>query len=243
MPTLYHVTKKNLLTKILKEGLRPSLGNNGLLCDEDANTLWLCPLESVPSWCILLQGDVVIRVDGFPDKNIMGHRSYTEYEEYWTNEGIPAARLSVTDPPTKQELHEVMRHLTRNYLHFMSHDCIAMIRADESWEGTDEVDKVAEYTLKNLEIIKRLDFSVNSQETYRKEILRISNDECGFTFSDYYYPGCDPEEYPDAGRRCFERIVNLPGKLGEAGRQYGAFIRKTFSDVVLYPTDIGGYCR
>lgn len=243
MLTLYHTTKKELLPGIMKDGLKPAVRDNAMLCDEDENVVWLCPEGSIPIWYILLKNDTVIRINGMPDDEVTGHRAYTGYDEYWTDKEIPASRLSLVNLPTRQELHEAMQYLTKGYMHIMSYDCIALIRADESWDGPDRVAKIAEYTLKNLEIIKRLDFSVNSQETYRKEILRISNDECGFTFSDYYYPGCDPGKYPDAGRRCFERIANLPGKLGDAGRQYSAFIRKTFSDAVLYPTDIGGYCR
>lgn len=242
MLTLYHTTKKELLPGIMKNGLRPMLGSDALLCNEDSKSIWLCPKESIPFWCILLKNDTVLRIDRIPDDKLTGHASYTGYEEYWTDDKIPAACLSISDQPTPQELHGTMQILTKDFIDFMSHDCITLIRADESWDGPEKIDRTAKNVLNNLEIIKRLDFSVNDQETYRKEVLRISNDECGFTFSDYYYPGCDHGKYPDAGRRCFEHIANLPGKLGEAGRQYGAFIRKTFNDAVLYPTDIGGYC-
>lgn len=61
-PYLYHLTNKNLLSNILKEGLVPNIGISSKMADEPEPAIFLCDNNSLPYWQILLDRDILLKI-------------------------------------------------------------------------------------------------------------------------------------------------------------------------------------
>lgn len=58
----YHVTTKDKLEAIQREGLLPKIGSSSLLAGETEAAVYLCSYKGIAYWSIVLDAPVVLKV-------------------------------------------------------------------------------------------------------------------------------------------------------------------------------------
>lgn len=184
---LYHITTKEALPEILKNGLKPMIGNNSQLVDESIPAVYLCRHKDVPYWRILLDKSVVLKIDisYFTAKELDDiFFSYELYAEYVYRKEIPPHIISRCYIPLQQE--RQMRDLCMGYLHRVSYLTVVAARYytdNDMWRyASIDVKNMIDETLK---ILKRLDYSVCEKSDIRNE-LRTAAEYGEWTFDDLY---------------------------------------------------------
>jgi hypothetical protein len=87
---LYHVTKNENLSSIMKDGIVKQIGDNSKLNDETELSVYLCEEDEVDIWKILLNGDVVIKVNtDYLDEDYLEKVDYSAYSEIIYGKNIP----------------------------------------------------------------------------------------------------------------------------------------------------------
>lgn len=89
---LYHLTDKKNLDSILSNGLIPQIGPTSKLMGEERNTVFLCEEKDIGKWRIILDKNVLLRIDGI-DESGLTKTSYSEYDEYAYDRPILPANI------------------------------------------------------------------------------------------------------------------------------------------------------
>lgn len=63
MRYLYHLTDTNTAKRILQEGLKPLIGERSRIVEEEEARIYLSDKKSIPYWKILLEKNVLLRID------------------------------------------------------------------------------------------------------------------------------------------------------------------------------------
>lgn len=195
MATYFHITKPENVADICNEGLKPCNGaNSEAICDERPPRISLCSQKSIDAWCILLDADMVIRVNlpkGFPvtlADNTEGS------DEYITEQPIPAKYI------TKKYKHkpsqEVLDDLRENYMDCLSYFCVMCARyytPESEWRNDAELAETLKYDIKTygeciLPVIPKLKYQEMTKED-KCRILREIGDSGSYSFCDEYVPG------------------------------------------------------
>lgn len=248
----YHVTTKDNVPAIMKDGLIPGKGSNSANAGEQDHAIYLAPSDSVPHWFILTGSDTVLKIDrkGL-QSSVTGSVTYGEhgrqYDEIRAAASIPPKWISISENPSKEELDDAMRSLAVNYLYMLSHMCYAALVME--WTllhgNTDEdmAENLADSIMSNLDILSRIDFSILSQEEMARHIQHYSNDECFVTFADSYFDRDRNPDIPDAGKRCWEHLANVQiEQLKDACLALNQFIEKEIPAYVRWLPGTGGFC-
>ena len=227
----YHITDEKHLPEILKNGLKPMIGENSSLVGETDPTIYLCRHKDVPYWKILLGKTVVLQIK---DLNVADddHCQYHHYDEYLYRETIPAYKIKRVYFPTPSS--NVMKNLCLSYI--SSFNQCAEIAAryynmhDEE-ECYDECYEEFDASLNCcLAVTERLDYSVLTTREIRKE-LREWGDYGAYTFVDRYL---------DTGKRLYQQLVLYPNDEFEKKRKaLHHYIAKTFRGCL--DVNIGGW--
>lgn len=189
---IYHVTKKENVESIMKNGLIPQIGKNSILVGEAKPYIFLCEKESIPFWKILLEGDVVLEIkdrdDGYSEY-IEGY-SFATCREYNACDVISPNRISVYSKRTPVRKSH-MRRLSRTELTDISYIVLQVIKwYDNYYDGQFRKEhSLSDITLniRSLRtVLQRIDFSVLSNKEKNEELKELG--ESGeFTFADVYF--------------------------------------------------------
>ena len=192
MHKLYHLTEKENVEKILKEGLIPQIGKNSELVEETEPCIYMSRRQDVPYWALILNRYEVlcITVDDilFDD---LDEYNYANYKEYIYRLPIPASSIRKSNLSTVLA-HDKYKNVLLSYLHDISEVCVNFAKYIAYYD-TDEL-----YAKQNLEcaelcinafkmIIPRLDYSHISTKELYDELIDMG--ESGM------YTLCDTYDY------------------------------------------------
>lgn len=223
---LYHLCDNEDLENILKEGLVPKKGPNSRLCYEPNFSIYLCDYKSIPYWSILLDKERILKVDKISHNSLERYK-YSGYNEYLYHKKIEPSKIRVFEKQIDKK--EAMHELCINYLYQISDITCNIARF---YNNFSDFESILAPDLKRINtILNRLDYSVCSDEEIKK-ILIQDGEEGEYTFADTYL---------DTDKRLWSQLIEYPEDgLSELRKELYDFIKRTFSDDVLY-CDTGGW--
>ena len=144
---------------ILQKGLKPLIGENSKLCEENEPAIYLCKREDLPYWRILLDRNVPICVN-------------------LTKEQVKLSRCRVVT-------NEAMKNLCISYIYKMGNICSAVIRYyytnSKDTNQCQYLKKILKCTLQSL---SQLDYTSLTQKEIMSTI--IDSGDGSFAFTDHY---------------------------------------------------------
>lgn len=224
----FHITERNRIDKILKEGIIPSIGENSKTALEKEPLICLCDETSLPMWMITLgrKNEDVIEVDAGDLVSEPDYSGAAEHAEYRLKERIAPSRLRRAEDVVSQEEYDAaMKQMCIDNLYTVSHLCLMCAqyyRRDEE-KDPEEIEDMLSLLQIQTAVLERLDYiSVSRQEL--KEKLREHGESGYNTYDDFW---CDtkyklhqmltryPEDSLAAARKRFRRAINrqLKGTL------------------------------
>ncbi len=249
----YHVTTKDKLDAIMKEGLKPTIGKNSASVNEDEPAIYLSNRRDIPYWSILLRTDTVLKIDSRGIDLDEWSWTYDNYEEFRTHKPISPQWITKSSRPNKAESFAAMRDLAKSYIYTLSYMCFAAIRTEWSWlnddlsaEGETRVIEAAKTIAgditANLEIMSYIDFGTITQREIARVVRKHSNDACYITFADSYFSKDSDPDVPDAGKRCWQHLANIEmEEMKDACLELHKFIKKVIPPYVRRLPGIGGF--
>ena len=233
MQKFYHVTKKEYLETILKNGLKPSIGDNSLLAQEDTPRIYLCAYDDIPYWKILLNADVVLEISNL-DRDFDGTYEYEYYSEYITTISIPAEHITVMDYTI--DTTEYMQTLCIDVLHRLSTYLMRCAQYyDREKDIVDNADEIYD-ALKQLSrlyvmTLPRLNYQTCDTKLIESELRYRAEDCCEYTL-------CD--EYHNTGERLWTQVKYYPkDDLYDSNMRIYEYIRNNLADKL--EIDTGGW--
>lgn len=249
----YHVTTKDKLPDIMKDGLKPMVGENASAVNEEEPAVYLCRRRDIPYWLVLTNGNTVLKIDRHGLNLPLKSWAYDNYEEYTTDKGIDPKWISRTPFPGRHDRLEAMRDLARSHVYALSYMCFSALRTEWQWltdnlseeaeaELINDAKVIAEDITINIGIMSRIDFTAISQQEIAKIVRGHSNNDCYVTFADSYFNKDLNPDIPDAGKRCWQHLANveLP-ELKDACLKLHKFIKKVIPPYVRRLPGIGGF--
>lgn len=192
---LYHLTDEASLKNILRNGLEPRLGDNSRFIRDDRKGVFLCDLDSIPYWEILLDRHVILAVDEEPD--IEDEIVYSGYREYYMRGVIPPEKISVINNNISDaDRREAMRALCSGHLISMSVFTLDCARFYNNNSSLSEYDIWLQGEALSA-VLTRLDYNCAGQEEWR-DYLKIYGEQGEYTF-------CD--EYCRTGKRLWQQLI------------------------------------
>ncbi len=216
MKTLYHVTKKEKLKEIMKEGLKPQIGENSALCFEQEPSVYLCDRKSAVYWAIMLDADTVIRVQHDFAEGEVEEYQHSSVKEYITSVVIPSECLKRDyGVITEKSRAKAMRELCEDYIHGLSYICTEYARYyTNDGHGTYMSkylhDYLASATRATIKVMENLDYSVMPPAEIRS-LLREIGENGGYTYDD---------KYMDSGFRLYQMLRRYPSDDLEIFRKH-----------------------
>lgn len=184
---LYHLTNKENLPSIFKNGLELRIGHNSKQVHEEKPLLCLCRYRDLPYWKTILGESTVLRVK--VDITQCEKYDYAYYSEFLCKQKIKPENIQKVYTPKANK--KQMQELCVNYLYALSQLTLKAARYYTYIDGDDkeltaERKESFEIILDGMmAVIKNLDYSVVSQEELGKKLREIG-DEGLYTFLDYY---------------------------------------------------------
>lgn len=213
---LYHLTSKENIPSILKEGLKPSVGKNSKKANDNKPSLYLCEYEDIEYWQIILGYDSLLKVK-VDDKDSCNKFEYSTYSEFIYEDTIAPDKIEVIplNPPSQYKYEKLLL----SYLNTISTACIYC--ADYySREYTNLKEDIVLNAINTVRIVgDKLDY--NKIDTYkiRKELKEIG-EEGYYTFLDMYL---------NTGKKLWEQLIYYPcDNLKEPREWLYNFINKNF---------------
>lgn len=187
---LYHVTDLQRLQLILQQGLKPGNGENCIMTSEkNKGCLFLCGLQDVPYWSILLGKDKVVRVNTTRlNEEDFEYFNYGKYGEWFTKKpiGFEYTNLSSMFIPKTDPMNE----LCEGYVFTLSDLIVFMTKVGTYPDGyANAVKRITHDANSILNVMEnRLDFSYIS-DLYICNKLEQYGDEGEYTMCDMYCVG------------------------------------------------------
>lgn len=190
MKTLYHVTQKGKIEEIMKEGLKPQIGENAAFCLEHEPLVYMCDRKSVPYWAIMLGADAVLEVQYDFKEGELEEYQHTSVNECVTSLVIPPECLKEDRGViTEESRSKAMRSLCEDYIYGLSHICERCACYYTRWYSTymdvELHDYLAVTTRATIRVMENLDYSVMPPAEIRK-LLREAADNGEYTYDDRY---------------------------------------------------------
>lgn len=211
----YHLTSKENAAKILKDGLKPMLGENSMLVSEERPAIYLCKRKDLPYWKILLKREVILQVeesDGMQIERI----DYGEYSEYLCSTEIPAEKIKRVY--IKMDSIQAMKDLCLSYIITFSR-CTEIAARHYNYPDQDYGAELEELLDCSLAAALNLDYSVLSRREIKNELINHGDNGC-YTFLDTYL---------DDDVRMYEQLVRYPeDKFAEKRAKLYQYIKKAF---------------
>ncbi len=234
---LYHLTTKESLSPIKADGLKPMIGPNSKLCNEQKEVIYLCDRKSLPYWSKMLALDTVVSVSiDALDESKLEKYEYSNYSEYIYTGTIRSNLLKRAQIPKLSVEQE--KELCLSYIDTISGVCRAYARYylnpyNESEEELADVKQYAEFAARpTLAVLNRLNFGLLDKADIRKEI-RFSAENGEMTL-------CDRCDFEGDNCRLYQKL-NRYQKDDQTKLRHDlyVFIRDTFKGCLS--VDTGGY--
>lgn len=226
MKYLYHLTDAKNLPNILKNGLKPGIGERSQVVGEEIPAIYLSKRADIPYWRIILGQTVLLQISNVDELNLE-YFQYSCYGEYLCKEVIKPENIKriYINKPTEQH----MKDLCLNYLFSISQVIEYVIRFYHNQTSLTESDiyKMLESCLL---VVNRLDYSVMDKKEI-KRILEDYGDSGGYTMVDTYL---------NTDTRLYEQICNFKeDSLTEKCKELNNFIKTKFKGCLTVNT--GGW--
>lgn len=221
---LYHLTEKENLADILKNGLKPELGTRSKFVSEIRPCIYLCPEDYIQEWAVLLQlkDPVVLRIDADKDNNIKNRNSLLS-SEYITKYPIAPENIMSTDIKINID-HDVMYDVIADYTYMLN--SIATVLCRCCWAETNKLEdspyftqyhdtSYLTYVTESLKSIKTifdecLDFNMLNKGDVKKIMEDAAYEKCQCTVFDMFL---------DTGKRVHELIKDFEEPVFENARK------------------------
>lgn len=250
----YHVTTKEKLPGIMTKGLIPQMGRNSEWAGEESPALFLTDRQSLPYWCILTNGDTVLKIDKNAIPKNAKTYNYTNYDEIIIHDAIDTGYIKTATFPTKEQLTIAMHYLAAGYIRVISSMCYSAIRTE--WELldkditheerkslTEDAKTIAAEITGIIKIMENINFEILTPEEMADIVTKHSNNDCFITFADTYFDKSRKDEIPDAGKRCWQHLANIQiNEMRTACLELHKFIKKVIPARIRRLPDIGGFC-
>lgn len=228
---LYHVTDKASAADILKNGIRPMIGDRSRLAGEESERIYLTEKASLPYWERILGQSAILRIDvsGLEPKNMKCFK-YGQYSEWIYDKAIDPHWITRSNIQTRLT-DDQHRELCLSFVDSISQISIMFARYVTLYDDTDEDKK--ERALDYLDyckdvcgtmqyVLPNLDFELVSANDLRKH-LKIMGDG-GCTLCDRYEPWFITTDHP---MRLWQLLGKHERKTKETIWLYN-WLKKTF---------------
>ena len=212
---LYHITKKEYLDSILKNGLEPRIGENSKMVNEHKPMICLCDEKSIPYWRILLDHSAIVKVN--VDLSKLKKYSYSFYNEFVSNDKIEPSNITIANCGEPKDIH--MKDLCASYIYSLS-GLTTYAARHYTYSKNEESKKFLGTMLDSFIAVKdRLDFSVMSDA--EKSLALTDFGESGeYTFLDTYM---------NQEIKLYEKLIDYPeDDLSEKRKIVCEYIKTTF---------------
>lgn len=195
---LYHITANKNLPSILKNGLKPAIGEHSKLVHETEPAIFLCNRRDIPYWKIILGISTVLQIDetAVTDKELY---KYSLYTETLCHNAIPPNAIKHVYGPKPTKKH--MRDLCESYMWSLSSLTTRIARYymyyQDDQDYHDDIETSIDATLA---VVNNLDYSVYTKDEIKKILKNIG--DCGeYSFVD---------EYLNTGHRMYVQLLYYP---------------------------------
>ena len=213
--TLYHLTNKEYLKAIRKEGLKPMLGKNSECAMETSPRIYLCDRKNVAHWAIILGLDEVLRIRyDFAEDELEEYQHSTTKEYVYASTIPPAYIKKDVSMLTEKSRRKAMEDLCRDYIYGLSEICTCYARyytddEKDSYMDPELHDWLMSVTRATIAIMKNLNYEVLSTKEM-KTILREMGEDGNYTYDDTYL---------DTKHRLYQMLIRYPSDDLEAYRK------------------------
>lgn len=223
----YHLTDKECLDEILKNGLKPKIGRNSEMVHETEPAIYLCRRKDLPYWKIQLGKSIVLQISNF-DESDAEHCVYNGYDEWICKKDIPAENIKRVYTAKPESKH--MKDLCIGYISSLNKCCEVAARYYNNpySQGKEYLNHYLDVCLG---LKDRLDYSVVPKEDIKDELV-YWGENGAFTFVDWYL---------NTDYRLYEQLVHYPtDNLIEKRKALHDYIKETFDGCLTVET--GGWC-
>lgn len=229
----YHLTKETEVDSILKNGLKPLIGENSESVGETEERVYLTDYDSVKYWARLLNKNVLLEVD--MDKEIQFSYHYGDlasYNEFYVYSSIEPSRIRQIKMPDLPD-DEVNVSILLDYSYTLTSLCNEIIsyyvdKSDDVFNGEDELIDEVTRVINAMKYVVKPKSSKNVNEL-RNGIRRYNTRLC-ISWDTMYI---DSPEYPDIYglRKCDIISAIEPDKKSISVRkQFTELIRTLYED-------------
>lgn len=231
MKYLYHLTDKEKVASILKNGLEPIIGDNSKLCGNEYGFVYFTDYHSIPYWQILLQKPVILRIADLDIPNL-NRCNYGIYTEYSIGRTIPPTQITKSNISfTKAKRLESMRKLCTEFLFSISQMCKTFAMHYEYGEEYElDLQDYIRYLNVQRMVFEHLDFHTLTNQEIKDALIEQTDGEYGFT-----------DTYKDTDLRLWEQLIHYPKDESLEVRTWlYNFVNKTFDKSIKY-LNTGGW--
>lgn len=237
----YHLTTPENAEIIMKNGLKPMLGENAKSIKDVKPALCLCTEKSVDAWAILLGVNTVIKLT-VPSENKLEQITDCHCtDEFHYGETIPAKYLieSYTIEPSK----DILNELRSDYIMSLSRFCELCARyytEGTGWKDGGELQEEIEEDIEMygnalIPVIPRLNYPEMNRQDIQNE-LRMFGDSGAYTFCDEYVIYYDKKPT----KRLYQMLIEYPDdKFTELRKSVYKLIKENFKYCLR--TNTGGW--
>lgn len=222
---VYHITKRSKLESIMRDGLIPQIGDNSELCDEPAEVVYLCKESDIPYWVVLLDGDVVLRIEN--EESEFVYRRFDCYGEFRTHHRIYPDKITEVPIPATADAKLVLQ---REYLLSLSREIVYVVT---SWDKGRSVDfeMMSRVFTVDIEIMSKLNYETLDRELIKGWLSDEGNDG-EYTLLDTFM---------NTPKRLYEVLAEIDNPIGIEQRVAVYNFLKEKLDGCL-DINTGGYC-
>lgn len=234
MQRFYHLTDRESVPLILKNGLQPQIGKNSQIVQESKSYVYLCDAQSIPYWSILLGKNTVLQVC-IPDEYLFDTYTYDGYSEIVLWRTISPQFISRAEMTLKTE--PAMQHLCVSHLTLISSFCADCARyysvsfCEGLYHTAEFFDSIRHDGEVVLNALRRLDYGVVDTQVLEYELRQLGEDG-EYTLCDTYF-GED--------KRLWEKLPEYETDALTDVRSIIHGLLKTTLAGCLY-TNTGGFC-
>lgn len=238
----YHLTTPENISSIMRDGLKPMLGERSLSIKEDTPALCLCSKKGIDAWSILLGLNTVLKVMIPSEDNLIQVSDYADADEYRYNGIIPPECIIETYKirPSKKTL-ETLRF---DYVENLSEFCVLCARyytEGTGWNNGDALEAEIKEDIQILgealiPVIPRLKYQESSRKDKRVMLKQIGA-AGGYSFCDDYCPGYGNSK---PIKRLYQKLIEYPNdEFTEIRKKIYNIIKSNFKYCLR--TNTGGW--
>lgn len=208
----YHLTTTEALPEILKNGLKPMLGERSKLVGDTEEMICLCEYHDIAYWRIILGLDIVLQIDATKvDLTDKDRHDYSYYSELICKHEIPADAIKIYKQNIKVKKAPMM-DLAESYMSNISHLCVLAARY-YTYKDTDMCPNYLthdymENSFKSLlTTLKNIDFSVVTNKEKRQRLRELGDGNYSFVDRYEYDHSYNPNEKQKVRPRLYTMLM------------------------------------